>query len=42
MHHVVGGGVLPPDELVKQVVESWNETELCKHLVNLMTDIGME
>ena len=38
MHHVVGGGVLPPDELVKQVVESRNETELSEHLVHLITE----
>lgn len=35
VHHVVRGGVLPPDELVKQVVESWDEPKLGQHLVDL-------
>ena len=33
----VGGRLLSPDQLVKQVVETWNQFELCKHSVNLFT-----
>lgn len=35
VHHVIRGGELPPNQLVKQVVESWDETELGQHLVDL-------
>jgi len=37
VHHMVGGGVLPPDELVEQVVEARDEAKLSQHLVHLWT-----
>lgn len=35
MHNVIRNCIFPPDELVEQVVEPWDETKLSQHLVNL-------
>lgn len=35
VHHVVRSSEFPPNQLVEQVVESWDETELSQHLVHL-------
>lgn len=38
VHHVIRSGEFPPNQLVKQVIESWDETELSQHLVDLQGD----
>lgn len=38
MHHMIWSSVFPPDQLVKQVIESWDETKLSQHLVDLCRD----
>lgn len=35
VHHMIGSGVFPPDQLVEQIVEPWDEPELGQHLVDL-------
>lgn len=42
VHHVVRSGEFPPDQFVKQVVESWDESELGQHLVDLQGDNGVK
>lgn len=42
MHNVIRNCIFPPDELVEQVVEPWDETKLSQHLVNLRGVTGGE
>lgn len=35
VHHMSGSSIFPPYQLVKKVIESWYETELSQHLMDL-------
>lgn len=35
VHHMIGCRVFPPDEFVKQVIETRDEAELSQHFVDL-------